>query len=70
MPSNDVKQTLVENPSGQFIYVAIVMGFIEESPALPQELLVQVIAPHYHDVSTNPFALLLTGFPSYSALAS
>jgi hypothetical protein len=57
-PSSDVKQTLVENASGQFIYVATAMRFIEESSAPPQELLDQVMALRRQDVSANPFALL------------
>jgi hypothetical protein len=57
-PSSDVKQTLVENASGQFIYVATAMRFIEESSAPPQELLDQVMALRRQDVSANPFASL------------
>jgi hypothetical protein len=57
-PSSDVKQTLVENASGQFIYVATAMRFIEESSAPPQELLDQVMALRRQDVSANPFAPL------------
>jgi hypothetical protein len=57
-PSNKVKQTLVENASGQFIYVAAAMRFIEGSSAPPQELLDQVMALRRQDVSANPFALL------------
>jgi hypothetical protein len=57
-PSSDVKQTLVENASGQFVYVVTVMRFIEESSAPPQELLYQVMALRRQDVSANPFAPL------------
>jgi hypothetical protein len=57
-PSDNVKQTLVENASGQFIYVAAAMRFIEGSSAPPQELLDQVMALRRQDVSANPFALL------------
>jgi hypothetical protein len=49
---------LVENASGQFIYVAAAMRFIEGSSAPPQELLDQVMALQRQDVSANPFALL------------
>jgi hypothetical protein len=57
-PSDNVKQTLVENASGQFIYVATAMRFIEGFSAPPQELLDQVMALRRHDVSANPFAPL------------
>jgi hypothetical protein len=57
-PSEDVKQTLVGNASGQFVYVATVMRFVGGSMALPQELLNQVLQLRISDASTNPFAPL------------
>jgi hypothetical protein len=57
-PSSDVKQTLVGNASGQFIYVATAMRFVEGSSAPTQELLDQVMALRRQDDSTNPFAPL------------
>ncbi|RXW17729.1 hypothetical protein EST38_g8132 [Candolleomyces aberdarensis] len=41
-PSDDVKQILVQNASGQFIYVATVIRFIEGPSAPPHELLDQM----------------------------
>ncbi|KAJ2916244.1 hypothetical protein MD484_g4161, partial [Candolleomyces efflorescens] len=57
-PSKNVKRHLVGNASGQFIYVATVMRFIEGSSAPPHELLDQVMALRRADVSANPFAPL------------
>ncbi|KAJ2914156.1 hypothetical protein MD484_g6255, partial [Candolleomyces efflorescens] len=57
-PSDDVKRALVKNASGQFIYVATAIRFIEGSSGPPQELLDQVMALDLQDFSTNPFALL------------
>ncbi|KAJ2916260.1 hypothetical protein MD484_g4153, partial [Candolleomyces efflorescens] len=57
-PSANVKHTLVENASGQFIYVAVAMRFISGSTGPPHELLEQVMAAGRHEVSTNPFAIL------------
>jgi nucleoside-triphosphatase THEP1 len=57
-PSEDVKQTLVGNASGQFVYVATVMRFIGGSSAPPDKLLGQVLELRVSDVSANPFAPL------------
>ncbi|KAJ2912236.1 hypothetical protein MD484_g8175, partial [Candolleomyces efflorescens] len=57
-PSEDVKQTLVGNASGQFIYVATAMRFVGGTSGLPQELLDQVLKLRPTDASTNPFAPL------------
>ncbi|KAJ2913644.1 hypothetical protein MD484_g6790, partial [Candolleomyces efflorescens] len=57
-PPEDVKHTLVENASGQFVYVATAMRFLEGSSGPPQKLLDQIMNLGCHDVSTNPFALL------------
>ncbi|KAJ2916266.1 hypothetical protein MD484_g4158, partial [Candolleomyces efflorescens] len=56
--SQDVKKTLVGNASGQFIYVATAMRFIEGSSGSPHELLDQVMMLRRHDGSANPFAPL------------
>lgn len=57
-PSKDVKQTLVQNASGQFIYVATVMRFLEGGSAPPHELLDQVMDLRRRNVCSNPFAPL------------
>ncbi|KAJ2916262.1 hypothetical protein MD484_g4175, partial [Candolleomyces efflorescens] len=57
-PSQDVKRTLVGNASGQFVYVATAIRFLEGSSDPPQELLNQIMALGYRDVATKPFALL------------
>ncbi|KAJ2912234.1 hypothetical protein MD484_g8176, partial [Candolleomyces efflorescens] len=57
-PSEDVKQILIENASGQFIYVATVMRYVGGTLALPQELLDQVLKLRPTNASTNPFAPL------------
>ncbi|RXW11453.1 hypothetical protein EST38_g14402 [Candolleomyces aberdarensis] len=57
-PSNAIKQTMVQNASGQFIYVATVMRFIEGPSAPPPELLDQVLQLRIGDGSANPFAPL------------
>ncbi|KAJ2916263.1 hypothetical protein MD484_g4172, partial [Candolleomyces efflorescens] len=57
-PSQDVKNSLVGNASGQFVYVATAMRFLEGSSGPPQELLNQITALGHRDVTTNPFALL------------
>ncbi|KAJ2913632.1 hypothetical protein MD484_g6776, partial [Candolleomyces efflorescens] len=55
-PSQDVKHTLVTNASGQFIYVATAMRFLEGSSGPPEKLLDQIMALGHGDVSVNPFA--------------
>ncbi|KAJ2913626.1 hypothetical protein MD484_g6789, partial [Candolleomyces efflorescens] len=59
-PTEDVKRTLVGNASGQFIYVATVMRFLEGSSGPPHELLDQVmkLRTGSQDVSAKPFAAL------------
>ncbi|RXW17731.1 hypothetical protein EST38_g8130 [Candolleomyces aberdarensis] len=57
-PSDDVKRTLVQNASGQFIYVATAIRFIEGPSAPPQKLLDQVLELQVTDASTNPFVPL------------
>ncbi|KAJ2919980.1 hypothetical protein MD484_g504, partial [Candolleomyces efflorescens] len=57
-PSQDVRQTLVENASGQFVYVATVMRFIGGSSGLPDKLLRQVLDLRVSAASANPFAPL------------
>ncbi|RXW17732.1 hypothetical protein EST38_g8131 [Candolleomyces aberdarensis] len=57
-PSEDIKQTLVQNASGQFIYVATVMRFVEGPSYPPHELLDQVLELRDTDASNNPFAPL------------
>ncbi|KAJ2916239.1 hypothetical protein MD484_g4173, partial [Candolleomyces efflorescens] len=57
-PPQDVKHTLVGNASGQFVYVATAMRFLEGSSGPPQELLNRIMALGHRDVATNPFALL------------
>ncbi|KAJ2919981.1 hypothetical protein MD484_g505, partial [Candolleomyces efflorescens] len=57
-PSQDVKRTLVENASGQFVYVATVMRFIGGSSGLPDQLLRQVLDLRVNDASANPFGPL------------
>ncbi|KAJ2914157.1 hypothetical protein MD484_g6254, partial [Candolleomyces efflorescens] len=57
-PSEEIERTLVENASGQFIYVATVIRFLKGRSGPPQELLDQVMALDRQDFSTNPFALL------------
>ncbi|KAJ2929863.1 hypothetical protein H1R20_g7229, partial [Candolleomyces eurysporus] len=56
-PEND-KQTLVRNASGQFIYVATVIRFIEGLSAPPPQILNQVLRLAGIDASNNPFAPL------------
>ncbi|KAJ2916271.1 hypothetical protein MD484_g4157, partial [Candolleomyces efflorescens] len=55
-PSQDVKEALVGNASGQFIYVATVMRFISSDS--PHEQLEQVMTLRRSDASANPFAPL------------
>ncbi|KAJ2934014.1 hypothetical protein H1R20_g3092, partial [Candolleomyces eurysporus] len=57
-PSKDVRQTLIANASGQFIYVATVGRFMEVSGGDPDELLKQVLRlPGFKD-STGALAPL------------
>ncbi|KAJ2927466.1 hypothetical protein H1R20_g9630, partial [Candolleomyces eurysporus] len=57
-PSEDIRQTLIANASGQFIYVATVGRFMEVSGGDPEELLKQVLRlPGFKD-STNALAPL------------
>ncbi|RXW16695.1 hypothetical protein EST38_g9159 [Candolleomyces aberdarensis] len=57
-PSDDVRQTLIANASGQFIYVATVGRFMEVSGGDPDELLKQVLRLPGVKSSTNPLAPL------------
>ncbi|KAJ2929487.1 hypothetical protein H1R20_g7608, partial [Candolleomyces eurysporus] len=57
-PSKDVRQTLVANASGQFIYVATVGRFVEGSAGDPDELLNQVLQLPGVTACTNPLAPL------------
>ncbi|KAJ2929844.1 hypothetical protein H1R20_g7227, partial [Candolleomyces eurysporus] len=57
-PSKDVKRNLVQNASGQFIYVATVMRFINESSAPPHKVLDQVLKLRVTNASNNPFGPL------------
>ncbi|KAJ2927077.1 hypothetical protein H1R20_g10006, partial [Candolleomyces eurysporus] len=57
-PSDVVKQTLVRNATGQFIYVATIIRFMEGRSAPPQELLKQVLKLHVTNASNNPFTPL------------
>ncbi|RXW17723.1 hypothetical protein EST38_g8129 [Candolleomyces aberdarensis] len=57
-PPEEDKQTLVRNASGQFIYVATVMRFIEGLSAPPPQILNQVLRLGGINASNNPFAPL------------
>ncbi|KAJ2927462.1 hypothetical protein H1R20_g9632, partial [Candolleomyces eurysporus] len=57
-PSRDVRQTLIANASGQFIYVATIGRFMEGSVGDPDQLLNQVLKLPGIKVSTNPLAPL------------
>ncbi|KAJ2932132.1 hypothetical protein H1R20_g4964, partial [Candolleomyces eurysporus] len=60
-PSQHIRQTLIANASGQFIYVATVGRFVEVSNGNPDELLEQVLRlPGINLASTNPLAPLDT----------
>ncbi|RXW13197.1 hypothetical protein EST38_g12655 [Candolleomyces aberdarensis] len=57
-PSKDVRQTLIANASGQFIYVATVGRFMEVSGGDPDKLLKQVLRLPGFKASTNALAPL------------
>ncbi|RXW17388.1 hypothetical protein EST38_g8464, partial [Candolleomyces aberdarensis] len=57
-PGGHASRKLVDNASGQFIYVATVGRFIEGSGGDPDELLKQVLQLAGVNASTNPFAPL------------
>ncbi|RXW15849.1 hypothetical protein EST38_g10005 [Candolleomyces aberdarensis] len=57
-PSKDVRQTLIANASGQFIYVATVGRFMEGSGGGPDELLNQVLCLPGFKASANALAPL------------
>ncbi|KAJ2935802.1 hypothetical protein H1R20_g1292, partial [Candolleomyces eurysporus] len=54
-PSENIRQTLIDNASGQFIYVATIGRFLEQSDGDPNHLLEQVLRLK---TSANPFAAL------------
>ncbi|KAJ2922529.1 hypothetical protein H1R20_g14564, partial [Candolleomyces eurysporus] len=57
-PTNNVARCLVSNASGQFIYVATVVRFIDGPEGHPDQLLKQVLGLPDATISTNPFAPL------------
>ncbi|RXW14353.1 hypothetical protein EST38_g11500 [Candolleomyces aberdarensis] len=57
-PGEDVRQTLIANASGQFIYVATVGRFMEVSGGDPDELLKQVLRLPGFKASTDALAPL------------
>ncbi|KAF6756433.1 hypothetical protein DFP72DRAFT_1066784 [Ephemerocybe angulata] len=57
-PTLDQIRTLVSNASGQFIYAATVIRFIEERSKLPQVQLDTVLSLGKHSNASNPFQAL------------
>ncbi|RXW13198.1 hypothetical protein EST38_g12654 [Candolleomyces aberdarensis] len=57
-PSEEVRQTLIANASGQFIYVATVGRFMEASGGNPNEILKQVLRLPGFKASTDALAPL------------
>ncbi|RXW17205.1 hypothetical protein EST38_g8647, partial [Candolleomyces aberdarensis] len=57
-PNEDVRGTLIANASGQFIYVATVGRFMEESAGDPNQLLSQVLQLPGIKACANPLAPL------------
>ncbi|RXW15851.1 hypothetical protein EST38_g10009 [Candolleomyces aberdarensis] len=57
-PNEDVRGTLIANASGQFIYVATVGRFMEESAGDPDQLLSQVLQLPRIKACANPLAPL------------
>ncbi|RXW12167.1 hypothetical protein EST38_g13687 [Candolleomyces aberdarensis] len=57
-PNEDVRGTLIANASGQFIYVATVGRFMEESAGDPDQLLSQVLQLPGIKACANPLAPL------------
>ncbi|RXW12044.1 hypothetical protein EST38_g13810 [Candolleomyces aberdarensis] len=51
-------QTLVENASGQFIYVCTVIRFLDESPKSPPDALLNTILAMQITSNSNPFQFL------------